>query len=49
MVNVKFGQDEYIKSYSFKLYPDEEQAKLIDRYIDLSRYIYNWALKLYPL
>ena len=44
MVNVKFGQDEYIKSYSFKLYPDEEQAKLIDRYIDLSRYIYNWAL-----
>lgn len=44
MVNVNLAKDEYFKTYKFKIYPTKEQATQIDRYIELSRYIFNWAL-----
>ena len=35
---------EYINCYKVKIYPTGEQIKRINRLIDLSRYVYNWAL-----
>lgn len=33
----------YIKGYRLQIYPTEEQKKLIDRYIELYRFVYNWG------
>ena len=33
----------YIKSYKYRLYPTEKQKNLINKYINLYRYVYNWA------
>ena len=46
MIHVHIPEDKYIKSYKVKLYPTEEQKATIDRYINLSRYVYNWALEI---
>ena len=35
---------ESINCYKVKIYPTDEQIKRINRLIDLSRYVYNWAL-----
>lgn len=34
----------YWKGYKIKLYPTDSQKEFIDRCIDLSRFVYNWAL-----
>ena len=36
----------FYKGYKFQIYPTEEQAKIIDNYFNLNRYVYNWALKI---
>lgn len=33
-----------IRGYKFRIYPTEEQACQIDRFIDLTRYVYNWGI-----
>lgn len=33
----------YYKGYRLQIYPTEEQKKLINRYIDLYRFVYNWG------
>ena len=35
--------DKYMKGYRLRIYPTEEQKKLINRYIDLYRVVYNWG------
>ena len=35
---------EYYKGYRIPIYPSDTQAKFIDRCIELSRYVYNWAI-----
>ena len=35
-----------LKGKKIKLYPTEEQAKKLDRYIQLYNYVYNWTLEL---
>lgn len=30
--------------YKFKIYPDKEQKKQLNRFIDLFRYVYNWGV-----
>lgn len=45
MVHVEIPEDKYIKTYRAKLYPTENQKNLLDKYINLSRYVYNWALE----
>ena len=35
---------QYYKGHKYKIYPTEEQKQKLDRYIDLYRYVYNWAL-----
>lgn len=32
------------RGYKFKIYPNEEQKKQLDCFIDLFRYVYNWGL-----
>ena len=32
------------RGYKFRIYPTEGQAKQIDKYIDLFRYVYNWGI-----
>lgn len=32
------------RGYKFKIYPTEDQAKQIDRFIDFTRYVYNWGI-----
>lgn len=34
----------YLKGYKIKIYPNETEKKIIDRNIDLKRYVYNWAI-----
>lgn len=36
----------YKKYYKYKIYPNKSQSEFIDKCINLSRYIYNWALDL---
>lgn len=33
-----------LRGYKYKIYPTEEQACQLDRFIDLSRYVYNWGI-----
>lgn len=33
-----------IRGYKYKIYPTEEQACQIDRFIDITRYVYNWGI-----
>ena len=35
---------QYYKGHKYKIYPTEEQKQKLDRFIDLYRYVYNWAL-----
>ena len=34
----------YIKGYKYRIYPDEEQSKQLDTFINLSRKVYNWGV-----
>lgn len=34
-----------LKTYKYRIYPTEEQAKSIDKNIDCCRFIYNWGLE----
>lgn len=34
----------YIKGYKFQAYPTEEQKQMINKYIDLYRFVYNWGI-----
>jgi putative transposase len=44
MVNVKIQENKFVRYYKMQIYPTKSQIETLDRYIDLSRYIYNWAL-----
>ena len=35
-----------LRGYRIKIYPNENQRKKIDRFIELSRWVYNWAVEL---
>lgn len=35
-----------IRRYKYKIYPTEEQKSQIDKFINLYRYVYNWAINL---
>lgn len=35
---------ERLRGYKIKLYPTEAQKKKLNRFIELSRYVYNWAV-----
>lgn len=37
--------EKYIRGYKFKIYPTEEQKEKLNRYIELHRAIYNWAIE----
>ena len=34
-----------MRGYKIPIYPTESQKKLIDKYFDLYRYVYNWAIE----
>ncbi len=36
---------QYYQGYKYKIYPTESQKALIDRCIELNRFVYNWALE----
>lgn len=44
MKNIELTNGYYWNGYKFKIYPTESQKEFIDRNINLSRYVYNWAL-----
>lgn len=44
MVTVEVPEGYYIQHIKYELYPTKEQAAFIDRCIDTSRFVYNWAL-----
>ena len=35
-----------IRGYKYKIYPTEEQKSQLDKFINLYRYVYNWAINL---
>lgn len=43
--NIKIPDGYYMKHIKLKLYPSKSQSQFIDRCIELSRYVYNWALE----
>ena len=38
------SEDKYIHGYKFRIYPTDDQKKLISKYTNLYRYVYNWAM-----
>ena len=41
-----FDKDtQYLKGYKIRIYPTEEQAKILDKRFDLNIAIYNWAIE----
>ena len=36
---------DYSRGFKLKLYPTESQKAILDRHIELFRYVYNWGLK----
>lgn len=44
MSTVEIPNDMYLKGYKIRIYPTKEQIKCIENYINLRRYIYNWAI-----
>ena len=43
MQKVKINNDK-MRGFKIKIYPTEDQKALIDRHIELFRYVYNWGL-----
>lgn len=35
---------QYYEGHKYRIYPTEEQKQKLDRFIDLYRYVYNWAM-----
>ena len=44
MVTVKIPDGYYMQHVKYEMYPNEMQAEFIDRCINTSRFVYNWAL-----
>ena len=38
------NKNTYPKGYKFRIYPNKEQAELIDKFINLRRFVYNWGI-----
>lgn len=43
---LNLNPNEFVKGYKIQIYPNEEQKEYIDRCIELSAFVYNWALDL---
>jgi putative transposase len=45
-IKIKGGEDNMIKGFKIKLYPNEEQQEKIIKFCNASRFAYNWALSI---